>query len=720
MLPRKKITWERKAGVKVPLETARRLFPDQLRPFHGLHGYFLEENFYDGTLYRLPFRSTETTSLKETSALIGVDETKLLLEDYHSTAEMSLLFLRSVNVVEFRIRGQASSWSIEARRQGSSVDDIFQDVDITSCHHSGSNTKTTKAFWRIAMTDIEEAPKELINPGRRANKITECGLAARLQSEGTSVDKLRHQVFCTLPTGFSTQLPVSIHASFAITGDRKTIPFEDTKQNSAITAWNRWLLTDCIPDLYLEFLKDLAPRLGERVFNFWPSMGRAARKQDFGSVIHNAFWDRLAGERYESYQLFPLVETRITIEQSTPLKTRTDGRKRKLFQVASLKSATFDILRETTSSNLDRLFSKICRNRVRPQHLWRDMVAYKIHLKSTIIESQYLCSLFKIEANCIAIEIFLNQLDAEAASHEAKISRDEAMKLLLQITIPDPSSIEMMSGCRVLPKLDQTLGTIRFQSGDMVTWSRCDLLFLPTLVEADLFAANASLLIKPSIFHEGAPKQTTLLASSDAAFESPKNALIDLVCKSSNVRQIGVSDIESFLVHVEPSSTYTTSGNIDTWMLKFWVYLQPRLQSHRQVLNAKKESPSTGVLLESLKLHNTPIYRYHEGVSWHYITPQQFEGGPYVIAPSDSKELDLCRFLPGVKVIDPHCLPVQLKCEERNLDEPQAFSRLLRALTITGTSRIPQLSQESPEYECIKVVPQQLAWRSRLTRAVTT
>ncbi|KAL9624181.1 MAG: hypothetical protein Q9204_007898, partial [Flavoplaca sp. TL-2023a] len=144
--------------------------------------------------------------------------------------------------------------------------------------------------------------------------------------------------------------------------------------------------------------------------------------------------------------------------------------------------------------------------------------------------------------------------------------------------------------------------------------------------------------------------------------------------------------------------------NIDTWMLKFWVYLQPRLQSHRQVLNAKKESPSTSVLLESLKLHNTRIYRYHEGVSWHYITPQRFEGGPYVIAPSDSKELDLCRFLPGVKVIDPRCLPEQLKCEERNLDEPQAFSRLLRALTITGTSRMPQLSQESPEYECIKLL----------------
>lgn len=683
------------------LATARRVFPDQLRPFRGLQDYSMDEDFYNGTLYRLPFRSTEHTSLKETPTFIGIDETKVLLEDYHSTAQMSLLFLRSVETIDFRIRGRTPSWSVTARRQGGSVDDIFQDINIASSQQSGA---TSEALWRIGITDIEKAPKELVNAGRHANKITECGLAARLKLEGSPMSDLPNQVFCTLPTGFSIQLPVSVHASFAITGDRKTIPYEDTKQNSTIAAWNRWLLTECIPSLYLDFLKDLAPRLGEKVFGFWPSLEGVTWKQGFGDVIHKAFWNRLADERFESYQLFPLVETRITTEQSTPLKTRRDGKKRKLFEVTSLKSAQFDVLRRTTSAKLMPLFSKLCPNWVRPRHLWHDMVAFKIHLRTTIIGSQHICKLFKLESNCIILESFLERLEAEATNHKGLTTRDEAMKLLLQIALPDSSSMEWINGCRIMPMLDQTLGTIKFQTGDGVTWSRCDLLFLPSLAEADLFAHRANSLIKPSLFREDAPKHATLLVSFDPKPQPLRNPLLDLLTESSNLRTIGISDIESFLVHVDASSVHhSTNDNMDAWIIRFWAYLDPRLQTLREGGNIKTKAASANDLLKALKLHDTPIYRYHDGASWHYITPQQFEGGPYIVAPSDRKEHDLCKLLPGVKAVDPNCLPLQLKDMESSLNEPPGFSRLLRALTATGTIRIPRLSEESPGYECIQV-----------------
>ncbi|KAI4255981.1 MAG: hypothetical protein L6R42_006464, partial [Xanthoria sp. 1 TBL-2021] len=714
LLPRKRTNWERKAGVKVPLDTARRLFPDQLRPFHGLHGYSLEENFYNGTLYRLPFRSTENTSLKETSALIGIDETKALLEDYHSTAQMSLLFLRNVESIDFKIRGQAPSWSVTAIRQGGPVDVIFQDITVTSCHQSGTSRKATKAVWRIAMTDIEEAPKQLINPGRRANKVTECGLAARLKLEGSPMEDSPHQVFCTLPTGFPTRLPVSIHASFAITGDRKTIPFGDAKQNSPIAAWNQWLLTKCIPDLYLEFLKDLAPRLGGKAFDFWPSRTIVTSKHSFGNVVRNAFWDRLAHEQCESYELFPLVESNVATEQSTPLKTRTGGRKRKLFKVTSWRSAQFDALSEEASAKLTPLFSNICPNLVRPPgRIWLDMTAFKIHEKATVIGSQYVCSLFRIETNCVILDAFLKRLASEA-------TRDDAMKLLLQVAIPEPSSgphrpLELMNGCRIIPKLDKTLGTIKFQSGDMVAWPRCDLLFLPTLAEADLFAHSASSLIKPSLFREDAPKPATSLALLDTKSHTLKNPLIDLLTESSsNLRAIGISDIESFLGHVDASSAYhSTNDNMDTWIVKFWAYLDPRLRSLREGGNIMTKATSVTDLLKDLKLHDTPIYRYREGSSWRYITPQQFERGPYIVAPYDRKELNLCKLLPGVKIVDPNCVPLKLKDRESSLHEPQAFSRLLKALTANGTSQIPRLSQESPGYECIQLLRD-------LVRAYTT
>ncbi|KAL8785541.1 MAG: hypothetical protein Q9213_003289 [Squamulea squamosa] len=661
----------------------------------------MEDNSYNGTLYRLPFRVTEETLLKETSALIGVKETRALLEDYYSTAQTSLLFLRNVDTIDFRIRGQAASWSVVANRPEGSGEEIFKDINITNSHKSGAKYKTV---WRTGLIDIEKAPGHLMNPGRRANKVTECGLAARLECGESFSKDLRNQVFCTLPTGHTTRLPVSIHASFAITGDRKTIPFEDAKQNSAISAWNRWLLTDCIPELYLEFLRDLCPRIGEKAFAFWPTKAIVTSNQSFSGVIRNAFWKRLAGEQYESYQLFPMVETQIATEHSTPLKTRTGGKKRKLFKVTSLISAQFDVLPKQVSINLTPLFSNVCRNLVQPPgRLWQDMTEYKIHENSTVIGSQLVCNLFKIEANCVVLEAFLKGLKTESV-------RNEVMEMFLQIAIPDTSSdsyqlLELMNGCRIIPKLDQTLGIIRFQSGNAIAWSRGDLLFLPTLDEADLFAHSANSLIKPSLFREDAPKVGTPLSSLAKKPDTPKNPLLDLVTECSNLRTIGILDVESFLVHVNISSVYAdTNQNMESWIVKFWSYLDPRLRTYLEERDIMAQGNSVCDLLQDLKLDDTPIYRYYEGLSWHYITPQQFEEGPYIVAPSDRKEFNLCKLLPGVKKVDLRCLPRQLRDNELSLKNPQAFGRLLRALTATGASEIPRLYQESPEYECIQLL----------------
>ncbi|KAL8918087.1 MAG: hypothetical protein Q9172_005575 [Xanthocarpia lactea] len=681
LLPRNKY-WKRKAGVKVSLETALRLFPDQLRPFHGLQGYSMEKTFYDGTLFRLPFRTNEQTLLKETSALIDSTQAEMLLEDYFQTARMSLLFLRTISTVDFRVRGQAAAWSVTASRPVEPVNDIFQDISIRSSHFSGTNHT---AIWRVGMTDIEEAPDHLVNPGRRAGKITECGLAACL---GRLEKGMEHQIFCTLPTGFKTRLPVSIHASFAITGDRKTIPFEDTKDNSAITKWNQWLLTECIPEFYIGFLDDLAPKLGETSFDFWPTSSTNCLSRPFDGAIHDGFWKHLAREQYESSQLFPRVE--VATAQTTPLKTRAVGKARKLFKVTSLKAATFDNLPANLSSKLSALFSKTCSNLVRPPtQLWLDMIKVKIHCKVSMLDSKYICTLFRSEQNCNILEEFLRSLKDDTA-------RDRAIEMVLLVAVPtaSPNPLnwkETAHGCRIIPRVDQTLGTVRFQD-DGIPWPRQDLLFLPTQVEMELFSHCGNSLIKPTLFEDSA--QTDLSSST-----ATRNPLLELMTETSNLKRIGLMDIESLLVHVESSSAYTGAGEeMDNWITKFWSYLGPRLQIYAQ------KDASVKDLLKDLKLYDTPIFRYRKGFSWHYITPQQFEEGPYIIAPSDPKERVLCKLLPGVKIVDRNCVAPQLQLKESSLKKPQAFGRLLRVLTTTGASNMPQLSQEDPEYEGIKLL----------------
>ncbi|KAL8717029.1 MAG: hypothetical protein Q9225_005692 [Loekoesia sp. 1 TL-2023] len=696
-LPRNK-HGQHKAGMKIPLNTARRLFPDQLRPFDGLQGYSIEQDSYDGTLYRLPLRMTNRTLLKEASAEIGVEQTKTLLEDYFSTARMSLLFLRNVTTIDFSIRGHPASWSVKSERSNSSFEEIFQHVGIESKHGAG---ESCKLIWRIGIMDIEEAPDALANPGRRANKITECGLAACVEVIGDSSKKeaLKQRVFCTLPTLSLSGLPVSIHASFAITGDRKTIPFEDFEKGSPIKEWNRWLLTKCIPDFYIEFLKDLAPRLGMASFKYWPTTSTLASIESFGKVVQEAFWTRLASQQYETYQLYPLLDTHDPSEQSTPLKTRTGGKVRKLFKVGSLKSAQFDVLPTEISLKLRPLFRKLCPSLVHPPlQVWQRMTMANIHRQAVVLEAEYVCTLFKNDSNCTILEDFLQSFQDDR-------QRDEAIEMLLRTAVPNlsldsPHPIEITNNCRIIPKLDQTLGTVRFRDKSSAPFPDRDLLFLPNDTEADLFSNHAHSLIKPTLFRGPASNFTALRSALDAKIQTPRNPLRDTMTKSSNMREIGVADIHSFLAHVESSSTPTsTSGSSHNWIVQFWSYLNPRLNAFLAGEGSGLSSAPVSDLLKHLKLQNAGIYRYAEGEEWRYITPEQFEQGPYIIQPKTSPEVELCNLLSGVKVLDPECVPSQLRRAESNLKSALAFRRLLRALATKSKGASIKLFEESARRE---------------------
>lgn len=693
--------------MKIPLETARRLFPDQLRPFDGLHGYSTRDKSYDGTLYRLPLRLSDRTLLKETSAKVDVAQTKALLEDYYSTARMSLLFLRNISAISFGVRGLPTSWSVKSERSSSSYEEIFERVSIQSKHEPGIDYKT---IWRVGITDIEEAPDTLANPGRRANKITECGLAACVEVTGNMSgqegrarkEALKQRVFCTLPTLSPSELPVSIHASFAITGDRKTIPFESSEKESAIKSWNRWLLTKCIPEFYIDFLRDLAPKLGKASFGFWPSKTTVTSDGSLGEVVREAFWTQLTMQRYETYQLYPLLDTHSSSKQLTPLKSRAGGKVRKLFKVASLKSAQFDVLPSETSRKLRPLFCKLCPSLVRPpQQLRQRMARANIHRQAVALEAEYISTLFKNEPNCAILQDFVQSFTDDRC-------RDEVLEMLLRSAVPSISSdsqppIDIVNNCRIIPKLDQSLGTVRFRDKDSAPFPCCKLLFLPTDTEAELFSGRADLLIKPSLFRGTASRLVALTNSVDADMNIPRNPLRDMMTEYSNMRKIGAADIHLFLAHVDSSSTpVNTIGPPHNWIVHFWAYLNPRLKACLDGEGSELRSAPVSDLLKRLKLHDTRIYRYFQGEEWHYITPEQFEEGPYIIPPADEKQYELCNLLHGIKVLDPESIPSELQCAESDLNSPLAFGRLLRAFAANargGSFRLFKTKAECREYD---------------------
>lgn len=166
-----------------------------------------------------------------------------------------------------------------------------------------------------------------------------------------TIQTIDHRVFCRLPTGHASSLPISFHASFAVTGDRRSIALEDTAENSA---WNKWLLTTPVTSLYVEIIQLLAPSLDEKVFDFWPSTAFYSSAPTLSRTLCKAFWKSLLSQGRKSDPLIPLVaQDHIPDHQDGLLVGNDVSRK-----LVSLAEATFDFLPNHVSQALRPLLVK--------------------------------------------------------------------------------------------------------------------------------------------------------------------------------------------------------------------------------------------------------------------------------------------------------------------------------------------------------------------------
>lgn len=687
-LPRNK-NHKRKAGLKIPLATARRVAEDQLTPFDGLYGYNKSNDFFDGTIFRFPFRSHDTkTALKDTAQNADLRTAKALLERYFETARVSLLFLHNVNNVEFCIRGEdrGHRWKVSAHCPEGLEDEVFRKVTIKSTK-GGDQTETD--VWQVGVTDIEQSPADVVKVGKGSSKITDCGIAACLQQgmrdsdQGTKwkdekvlpVDLYKgpkkcvgQKVFCKLPTSSESQLPVSFHASFAITGDRRTIAFEDHSEHAV---WNRWLLKDCLPRFYLDFLKDLSPSLGEEAFRFWPSRPSAVTPSTLSETVALGFWEQVVDTDHVQYQLYPVVslDTPAVVQGANDLRRAKARKTRKLHEVMPLSNAHFDFLPKATSDKLGPLFGILRVNRVRPpRHLWRPLKDAACNLQFTELNSKFLARLFQQEANCKHLEAFY----ADVVSVQDKA---ETMAMLLEALVPvtdgeDVTPLNMLDGCRVLPRpsLDAPLGLLTLNAPSNEEWH-----LVATLEEQELFAfANNSMV------------NTRLFSSEGAKILRRSKDLIGEIMKAPfNVRKLEIGDVGLLLVRPESlSALEKSSTNRDEWISRMWTYLNMEFQALENVKKiAANSAPETVEdLLSKANVWDAAVYRFIKDERWQYITPRQFGTGPYIVDPKDKQQQYLCALIPDLRCLDPSCLPYLLSEQERHMDQNSSFRRFLDAL----------------------------------------
>ena len=295
---------ERKVGTKISLSAVNRLAPDQLAPFVGLNNFAKDWKQYEGTIFRFPLRAVGAkTLLKDHTQHVGTVAVRSLLQDYLAVARTVLLFLRNVESIEFRIRHQKDpQWSVIARRSQRQDSFSCQDVEITSTQPrwqipAGRPMVCRPQNHRADSGQHHEIRKRLRKI--RGMRVATCLTSQKTDGEGDTVmtgqpshvvsdtiQTIDHRVFCRLPTGHASSLPISFHASFAVTGDRRIIALEDTTENST---WNKWLLTTPVTSLYVDILQLLAPSLGEKVFDFWPSTAFYSSAPTLSGTLCKAF-----------------------------------------------------------------------------------------------------------------------------------------------------------------------------------------------------------------------------------------------------------------------------------------------------------------------------------------------------------------------------------------------------------------------------------------------
>lgn len=658
LLPRNK-HHRRKAGVKLSLSDALRNCPDQLAPFHGLCGYAQEYNYYEGTLFRFPFRRNGMTDLKENEALVDAAQAKRLLENYQDAGQVSLLFLQNVKNIEASIRGQKiAQWKVS---RNASEETIFHTVKVEI--QNGTEKPETKT-WRVGLTDVDECPPDIVKPGRGSKKITNCGIAACISD--TDDMQLKQKIFCTLPTSLASQLPVAFHASFAMSSDRRGIHFNDSIGQSIIPKWNKWLLTGCISKFYVGFLEDLARSEGKRAFLFWPRRSSISKSPitEASDILIKAFWEVLQDS---DSRVLPLLVP----EPTSTLVTRST-RVRKLHRTISFKSAQLDLFRPFTSELLRPWFLEMFTSLVRPH--WRlcpDMEQIKSAKK---LDGDILRNMVRDGPGSICLASFLTRSTEE--------KRGQVMKDLLEIIVPQPKeqAWKVLDGCRVLPLLDGSLGRLRFKPEDDGQWY----FVASSDEEFDLFQFASSCFVNTM------PNQYGELLSQ-------RNPLKDITEGPFNIRPVGLGDIARLLAKAKKEfSPFSVSGFQEPlgkyhfnneWVPKFWKYLKAKILYSAHTLDSNQE------LMRELGLLDYPIYRTKFSEKCVYFTPQQFEAGRCVIEPYGVKAAHRHQLRALYMDISSDIFLIDSDCFFDLPDKLYPFSRLIQVLDRISLERKEPVNQ---------------------------
>ena len=244
---------------------------NQLVPYDGLFG-FDPQQAYNGTLFRLPFRSTPS----ELSGTCYTEDhhVKRLISEMTACSSNLILFLQHIKKITFQVikNGESQpSIVLEISKAILSLPSRPIDTALKQITCKTPQSPTVYSHWIVSNESAYVS-----------NKYATASVAASLlpMPSGTyAIDYANEgEVFCFLPLSQKTGLPVHVSGNFAVIKNRRGIWTSDDIASSLSeeVRWNISLMKSVIPKAYHQLLVTLQNMHSHSVikdyvfYSYWP------------------------------------------------------------------------------------------------------------------------------------------------------------------------------------------------------------------------------------------------------------------------------------------------------------------------------------------------------------------------------------------------------------------------------------------------------------------
>ena len=285
-------------------------YRDQFEPVMNIFGKTSKNGYCDGTLFRFPLRQAPS-KLSET--VYNDEKVSTLFNSFKNEGHLALLFLKSLEKIEFYRRSDADSqpellfsFSIEesclealrpkrnkflemlikaqTENDATVISETFY-MTIVSKFFQGGCCTTNKSPYLVAKHYDGKAFLENMSSVSRGEMLPLVGVAFLL-NHGTTELRKGH-IFCALPLPAQkhspTGLPVHVNGYFALNPDRKDLKWLSAAHDEVSVVsdrkiqWNQFLISTVLPCAYVKLICEVISQQNSSVvYQAWPTMNNVS------------------------------------------------------------------------------------------------------------------------------------------------------------------------------------------------------------------------------------------------------------------------------------------------------------------------------------------------------------------------------------------------------------------------------------------------------------